>query len=530
MTALLAVVVAMAPETGSADLRTLLGMAEVYARTGIHADGMENVIEELLSLEGGYARMASWASWSAGEPLSTGPEPWLLEFGAGEPSPEMLERVEPGQAVESLMMRMLHEFARGGQPTLPVLVDSLVRGELDSLPEETVRLAMQVYGRLGAGGLEDSPAVRSLTAPLARYLAETGRGIQPEGIPAMPPLARVYAARALPVTALGPLLSDPLWAVRYEAAGRADPTLLQPLLGDTVPYVALRAASRMREAGLPGAEEAIRGLASIPGPVGDQAAAMLGAEDRDLLHELMGSPDPGRRLAAEQAWLASGLPVDAAMDGSLMTDPYWLVTVSYLESIAASGDKAQASERARSLLETRDDRDLREAACAMLGIEDSLHGRPGIPDAAADFGGYDRAVIRTDEGDVTLTLLTDIAPATCRAFCWLSMSGFYDGLWFHRVIPGFVAQAGCPQGNGYGGPGFDLPNERSLVRFRRGVVGMADSGLDTGGSQFFIMLDDHDRLDCRYTAFASVSEGDPILDRLTVGTRIQSVSLLRPGD
>ena len=528
MTWLLAVA-AMASEGGS-DLQTILGMAETYARTGFHADGMEIVIDELLSLEGGYARMAAWASWSAGEPVPTGPSPWLLEFGAGEPTRGMLARVEPGQAVESLMMRLLHEFARGGQPTLPVLADSLVRGEIDNLSEETVRLALQVYGRLGIGGLEESPAVRSLQTPLARYLAETGGGIQPDGVSGMSPLARVYAARAVPVTALGPLLTDPLWAVRYEAAGRADPAELIPLLDDSVPYVALRAASRMREAGLPGAAETIRGLASIPGPVGDQAAAMLGAEDRDLLLELLGSTEPGRRLAAEQAWLSAGLPVDETMDASLMTDPYWLVTISYLESIAASGDTASASERARTLLSTRDDRDLREAACSMLRLEDSMQERPGIPDAAGDCAGYDRAVIHTDEGDITLDLLTDIAPATCRAFCWLSMSGFYDGLWFHRVIPGFVAQAGCPQGNGYGGPGFSLPNERSLVRFRRGVVGMADSGLDTGGSQFFIMLDDHDRLDCRYTAFAAVADGDSILDRLAVGTRIQSVSLLRPGD
>ena len=76
----------------------------------------------------------------------------------------------------------------------------------------------------------------------------------------------------------------------------------------------------------------------------------------------------------------------------------------------------------------------------------------------------------------------------------------------------------------------DAHKMKAFVRFRRGVVGMADSGLDTGGSQFFIMLDDHDRLDCRYTAFASVSEGDPILDRIVVGTRILSVNLLQPGD
>ncbi len=527
---LLAMMAMLTPDYGPVDLQTLLVTSWEYARTGMRPSGIENVIADLLSLEGGYARSAAWASWSAGDPLPTGPEPWLLEFGAGEPTQEMLSSVEPGEAVESMMMRIMHELAMGEQPVLPALVDSLVRDELDSLPEETVRLAMQVYGRLGIGGLEISPAVRGLQAPLARYLAETGGVVQSGDVPGMPPLARVYAARALPPSELAPLLTDPLWAVRYEAAGRSDPSLLAPLLDDPVPYIALRAASRMLEAGLPGAVETIRELASIPGPVGDQAAAMLGAEDRDLVLELLSSPDPGRRLAAEQAWLASGLPVDTAMDAALMTDPYWLVTVSYLESLAASGDTASVAERARTILDKRDDRDLREAAFSMLGLEDPTDDRPYVPFAAREFAGFDRAVLHTGEGDVSLQLLADIAPYTCMTFCWLAMSGFYDGLYFHRVIPGFVAQAGCPQGNGYGGPGFSLPNERSLVRFRRGVVGMADSGLDTGGSQFFIMLDDHDRLDCRYTAFAAVADGDSILDRLAVGTRIQSVSLLRPGD
>jgi peptidyl-prolyl cis-trans isomerase B (cyclophilin B) len=133
-------------------------------------------------------------------------------------------------------------------------------------------------------------------------------------------------------------------------------------------------------------------------------------------------------------------------------------------------------------------------------------------------------IISTDQGDLVLEMLDETAPVTCAAFRWLADSGFYNGLSFHRVIPGFVAQAGCPQGNGYGGPGFALPSERSLVRFTRGVVGMADAGLGTGGSQFFIMLDDHDRLDCRYTAFARVVEGIGIIDRLSVGTRMEGIA------
>jgi cyclophilin family peptidyl-prolyl cis-trans isomerase len=134
----------------------------------------------------------------------------------------------------------------------------------------------------------------------------------------------------------------------------------------------------------------------------------------------------------------------------------------------------------------------------------------------------DTVTIRTDAGDLRIELWNGTAPIACSSFLYLAESGFYDGIRFHRVIPGFVAQAGCPEGVGTDGPGYTLPNERSPRHFGRGVLGMADAGLNTAGSQFFIMLDDHGRLDGRYTAFGHVTNTE-FLDEITVGTIIDEV-------
>ncbi|MBD3278598.1 MAG: peptidylprolyl isomerase [Candidatus Aegiribacteria sp.] len=128
----------------------------------------------------------------------------------------------------------------------------------------------------------------------------------------------------------------------------------------------------------------------------------------------------------------------------------------------------------------------------------------------------------TDAGPFIIDLWEDIAPIACRNFVFLSETGFYDIVSFHRVIPGFVAQAGCPYGSGMGGPGYTIPNERSPRTFERGVLGMADAGLNTAGSQFFIMLDSHGRLDGRYTAFGRVVN-TANLDEITVGTGIEKL-------
>ena len=108
-------------------------------------------------------------------------------------------------------------------------------------------------------------------------------------------------------------------------------------------------------------------------------------------------------------------------------------------------------------------------------------------------------------------------------FLGLVRQGFYDGLAFHRVVPDFVVQAGDPRGDGWGGPGFELRDEITRIRYRRGVVGMADSGPDTAGSQFFVALAAQPHLDGRYTAFGRVVAGDELLDRIEQGDRILAI-------
>ena len=92
-------------------------------------------------------------------------------------------------------------------------------------------------------------------------------------------------------------------------------------------------------------------------------------------------------------------------------------------------------------------------------------------------------------------------------FVFLARERFYDGSTFHRVIPGFVAQGGDPTGNGRGGPGYRFPDELSETPFEAGIVGMANAGPNTNGSQFYVVLADAPHLNGRYTAFGRVSAG-----------------------
>lgn len=128
------------------------------------------------------------------------------------------------------------------------------------------------------------------------------------------------------------------------------------------------------------------------------------------------------------------------------------------------------------------------------------------------------AVMKTDRGDVTIELLTDVAPTTVNNFVFLAREGFFDGCTFHRVIPGFVAQGGDPTGTGRGGPGYRFKDELSPTPFVQGIVGMANAGPNTNGSQFYIMLGDAPHLTGRYTAFGQVTAG------------LDAVLALRPRD
>lgn len=129
----------------------------------------------------------------------------------------------------------------------------------------------------------------------------------------------------------------------------------------------------------------------------------------------------------------------------------------------------------------------------------------------------------TSLGGFTLELDAEKAPITVANFLAYVDEGFFDGLIFHRVVPDFVVQGGDPRGDGFGGPGYEIRDEINRLRYRRGVVGMALAGADTGGSQFFITLSEQPHLDGGYTAFGEVVSGDEVLDRIVPGDRIERV-------
>ncbi|MDE6666568.1 MAG: peptidylprolyl isomerase [Ruminococcus sp.] len=122
---------------------------------------------------------------------------------------------------------------------------------------------------------------------------------------------------------------------------------------------------------------------------------------------------------------------------------------------------------------------------------------------------------------IKIELYPEIAPITCENFEKLVKDGFYDGLTFHRIIPGFMIQGGCPLGNGTGGPGWNIKGEFSSngvkndLKHTRGVISMARSMMpDSAGSQFFIMHEDAPHLDGQYAAFGKVVEGIEVVDEI----------------
>jgi len=141
-----------------------------------------------------------------------------------------------------------------------------------------------------------------------------------------------------------------------------------------------------------------------------------------------------------------------------------------------------------------------------------------------------RAEIHTEKGVMKVNFFENDAPNTVANFVKLSKQGFYNGLTFHRVIPDFVIQGGCPKGTGVGGPGYSIKCELTGGNqyHDRGVLSMAHAGRDTGGSQFFIC---HSRtntshLDRQHTCFGKVYEGLEVIDDIRAGDKIVKIDII----
>jgi cyclophilin family peptidyl-prolyl cis-trans isomerase len=130
------------------------------------------------------------------------------------------------------------------------------------------------------------------------------------------------------------------------------------------------------------------------------------------------------------------------------------------------------------------------------------------------------AALNTSEGRIELELYPDEAPKTVENFTKLAADGYYDGLIFHRVIPDFMIQGGCPQGTGSGGPGYEFEDEFNQHKVDRGALAMANAGPNTNGSQFFIVTAEATPwLDGKHTVFGRVTSGQDVVDKISMAER-----------
>ena len=141
-----------------------------------------------------------------------------------------------------------------------------------------------------------------------------------------------------------------------------------------------------------------------------------------------------------------------------------------------------------------------------------------------------KAIIDTEKGKMNVTFYENDAPKTVKNFIDLSKKGYYNGLTFHRVIPDFVIQGGCPQGTGAGGPGYkiDCELDGDNQYHDTGVLSMAHAGRNTGGSQFFIChsRNNTSHLDRNHTCFGKVTEGLDVIDQIKEGDKINSITIV----
>ncbi len=229
------------------------------------------------------------------------------------------------------------------------------------------------------------------------------------------------------------------------------------------------------------------------------AAALAKAYDRSLSDAATDA-----RLAALGAIGAIGGEPAVAVLTRALADRDWPVRLRAAELLQGLGDATAAPTRPAPL---RHPSEFFESAAL-------LH--PTVTPVA---------MIETRLGTIEIALNVVEAPLTTLNFVALAQAGFFNGLQIHRLVPNFVVQTGDPRGDGEGGPGFSIPDELSALPFLRGTVGMALSGRDNGGSQFFITHSPQPHLDGRYTVFGQVVKGMDVVDQLSLHDVIDRVRI-----
>ncbi|HEX8286137.1 MAG TPA: peptidylprolyl isomerase [Pyrinomonadaceae bacterium] len=298
--------------------------------------------------------------------------------------------------------------------------------------------------------------------------------------------------------------------------------------------IALRTLVQSRHTPPSALPDLLRALAAFkPADLASVAREALAAEDviaraaaADILSELPADEETSRALVAALPRALRDETDDAALSvlGALAKQPGADATAAVQSALETTDYLVR--RRAADILRERSGG---AAAARRVETVNTRNHREDYERAAARIGKTVRAVVSTDKGAVTIELLPEDAPLTVDNFVQLARRNYFNNVLFHRVVPNFVVQGGDPRGDGNGGPGYQIRCEINTVPYARGAVGMALSGKDTGGSQWFVTHSPQPHLDGGYTVFGRVVEGMEVVDRIVRGDRIRSVTITERG-
>lgn len=255
-----------------------------------------------------------------------------------------------------------------------------------------------------------------------------------------------------------------------------------------------------------------------------------GALKRAVMRGMRDHRDNDALLAAIDAVYKSDKKAAADVLLIALAAPDYLIRRNVLAKLADKEIAAATPEVVSRLAAAKDkrlDKVLPYDAKTGTRLGQVLNGDADYRRALSRKNGSVRAVLRTQKGTFTIDLLPEDAPLTVDNFVKLARSGYFNGLEVHRVVPNFVMQDGDPRGDGNGGPGWSIRCEINMVPYERGIVGMALSGKDTGGSQWFVTHSPQPHLDGGYTVFGKVNEKDmKVVDKIVRGDKILSVIIV----
>jgi HEAT repeat protein/cyclophilin family peptidyl-prolyl cis-trans isomerase len=457
-----------------------------YALGRVNNPGAVPALITLLRADGAYA--AAFAARGLGplkDPRAVEP---LIAAATKEPRPAVRFR-----AVEALG---LLGDARAAAPLTTLLGDRSL--------DPTLRLQIvQALGRVKAQGASDL---------LLDLLSDPA------------PQMRIEAQRALAaidpvqfVTVLSGMDVDSDWTVRA--------ALAETLAGLDTPALAPRLRGTLDDPDARTIPAALRALVRAKAPnIETILVERLKSEDvaiRETAARLLGELKPANAVAAlTAAWTAAeGDPSSDVREAILGALEALKAPEAKDFATRALADREWSTRlRAAALLERLDSTSTADVQRpAPPRLERAAYATLTAPPVSP------HAFIDTSRGTIEIELAVLDAPMTCNNFATLARKGFYNGLRFHRVLGDFVAQTGDPRGDGSGGPGYSIRDELNDLPYLRGTIGMALSGKDTGGSQFFLTRSPQPHLDAKYTVFARVVTGMDVVDRLQQGDTIERI-------